>query len=215
MSTQPVVYLALPLDALTNTFTISGPVIHDQIIPIINQVAADQALPTIDLNTPTTGQTSYFTADGVHPNDGGYTVVAGLMRDGLMRVPTVSLTSPAEGAMLPAGDVALTADASGGPTVPISFVEFFVGPDSVGGSALPPYTIYWHGAQAGTYALTAVATDDTGATATSDPVNVTVKMTGSGGCGCVVVGGGGATGAAGAWSVILIGALVLRRRRRS
>ena len=210
MSTQPVVYLALPLDALTNTFTISGPVIHDQIIPIINQVATDKGLPTIDLNTPTMGQTPYFT-DGVHPNDGGYTVVAGLMRDGLMRVPTVSLTHPAAGAMLPAGDVALTADASGGPTVPISFVEFFVGPDSVGGSALPPYTVNWPGAQPGTYALTAVATDDTGSAATSDPVNVTLKATGgSSGCGCVVGDGG----AAGAWSVLLIGALVFRRRRR-
>jgi hypothetical protein len=116
--------------------------------------------------------------------------------------------------MLPAGDVALTADASGGPTVPISFVEFFVGPDSVGGSALPPYTINWHGAQAGTYALTAVATDDTGSAATSDPVNVTVKMTGGSGCGCVVVGDG-ASGAAGACGVILLGVLSIRRRRRA
>ena len=116
--------------------------------------------------------------------------------------------------MLPAGDVALTADASGGPTVPISFVEFFVGPDSVGGSALPPYTINWHGAQPGTYALTAVATDDTGSAATSDPVNVTVKAAGgSSGCGCVV-GADGTAAAASAWSVLLIGALVFRRRRR-
>jgi MYXO-CTERM domain-containing protein len=213
MATQPVVYLALPLDALTNTFTISGPIIHDQILPIINQVASDKRLPTIDLNTPTTAQASYFTADGVHPNDSGYTVVAGLMRDGLNRVPTVSLTSPAEGAILPAGDVPLTADASGGPTVPVSFVEFFVGPDSVGGGDQPPYTIAWHGTQPGMYALTAVATDNTGAAATSDPVNVTVKMaSGSSGCGCAVVGGGGA---AGAWTVILIGALGFRRRRRS
>jgi len=214
MPTQPVVYLALPLDALANPYTISGAVIHDQIIPIINQVAADKGLPTIDLNTPTMGQTSYFT-DGVHPNDGGYTVVAGAMRDGLMRVPTVALTSPTEGAMLPAGNVALAADASGGPTVPISFVEFFVGPDSLGGTDVPPYTANWAGAQVGTYALTAIATDDTGASATSDPVNVTVlapKMSGGSGCGCRVVSGGGA-GAAGAIAVLLA-ALVARRRRR-
>ena len=214
MPTQPVVYLALPPDALTNTFTISGPVIHDQIIPIIGEVAANKGLPIIDLNTPTMGQTSYFTADGVHPNDGGYTVVAGLMRDGLMRVPTVSLTVPAQGAMLPVGDVFLAAAASGGPAVPLTFVEFFAGPESLGGVALPPYTITWHGAQPGMYALTAIATDNTGAAATSDPVDVTVSVkmpAGSSGCGCRVVGGGGTA----AWSVILIGALIFRRRRRS
>jgi acyl-CoA thioesterase I len=209
MSSHPVVYLALPLDALANTYTISGPVIHDQIIPIINQVAADKGLPTIDLNTPTMGQTSYFT-DGVHPNNGGYTVVAGVMRDGLMRVPTVSLTSPTEGAMLAAGDVPLTADASGGPTVPLTTVEFFVGPDSLGGTALPPYTINWLGPKPGMYALTAVATDNTGAAATSDPVNVAVLAPKSGGCACRV---GGDDGRAGALAVLL-GVLVARRRRR-
>ncbi len=219
MPTHPVVYLALPLDALANTYTISGPVIHDQIIPIINQVASDKGLPTIDLNTPTMGQTSYFT-DGVHPNDGGYTVVAGVMRDGLMRVPTVSLTSPAEGAMLPVGDVSLAADASGGATVAITGVEFFVGPLSVGAATQAPYTLTWSGAQPGTYALTATATDSTGAAATSDPIDVTVVAAttpgggGSSGCGCRVDGGGRATGAAGACGVLLVGALLIRRRRR-
>jgi MYXO-CTERM domain-containing protein len=215
MATQPVVYLALPLDALTNSYTISGPVIHDQIIPIINQVAAAQQVPTIDLNTPTMGQTSYFT-DGVHPNDGGYTVVAGVMRDGLMRVPTVTLDIPIEGDMVPAGDVALAASASGGATVPLTHVEFFVGPDSVGSTISPPYTVTWSGAQPGMYALTAVATDNTGAAATSDPVNLTVvapKTTGgSSGCGCRVAGD---NGGAGTLAAVLLGALVVRRRRRS
>ena len=216
LPTHPVVYLALPLDAMANTFTISGPVIHDQIIPVINQVAADKGLPTIDLNTPTMGQTGYFT-DGVHPNDGGYTVVADVMRDGLLRVPTVSITSPAADAMLPPGTVSLAADASGGATVAITTVEFFVGPTSAGQVTQAPYTLDWSGAQAGVYALTATATDTTGAAATSDPVNVTIVAPktgdGSSGCGCRI-GGGTGDAVVGAVGLVLMGALLLRRGRR-
>ena len=84
LTTKPVVFLALPL-ATGNSpcCSIDGKVIHDEIVPLIKQLAAEKNLPTIDLNTPTTGHPEYF-GDGVHPTDAAYALVAGMMRDGLL-----------------------------------------------------------------------------------------------------------------------------------
>lgn len=83
LATHPVVYLALPPRAYDNTYQINGTVIHDQILPIIKQVAAEKAVPVIDVDTPTGGHPDYF-PDGVHPNDAGYKVLAQTMHDGLL-----------------------------------------------------------------------------------------------------------------------------------
>ena len=83
LSTHPLVFLALPPRAFQNTYGISGTIIHDQIIPIIKQVAATKNLPIIDVDTPTAGHSELF-PDGVHPNDTGYRLVAQVMHDGLL-----------------------------------------------------------------------------------------------------------------------------------
>jgi len=81
---KPLVFLALPLATGTNPCcSIDGTVIHDEILPLIKQVAAEKNLPTIDLNTPTTGHPEYF-RDGVHPTDEAYALVAKLMHAGLL-----------------------------------------------------------------------------------------------------------------------------------
>ena len=56
LAPKPLVFLALPL-ATGNSpcCSIDGTVIHDEIVPLIKQLAAEKHLPTIDLNTPTTG----------------------------------------------------------------------------------------------------------------------------------------------------------------
>jgi hypothetical protein len=46
-------------------------------------VAAAKGIPTIDVNTPTTGHSELF-PDGVHPNDNGYKLLAQTMYDGLL-----------------------------------------------------------------------------------------------------------------------------------
>src|SRR5579859_841167 len=178
LATKPVVYLALPLATGTNCSCgasccqISGTVIHDEEIPLIRQLAQEKGLPTIDLNTPTTGHPEYF-ADGVHPNDAGYVVVAKIMEQGLLRVPSVSLTAPSAGATLDAAmPVVLKADASGG-TVPIDRVEFFQGTMLLGQSSAAPFSFSW-AATPGSYALSAKATDATGASATSGMYTVKV-----------------------------------------
>jgi lysophospholipase L1-like esterase len=83
LPTHPVVYLALPPRAWANSYGISGTIIHDQILPLIRQVAAAKAVPVIDVDTPTASHPELF-PDGVHPNDTGYALVAQVMHDGLL-----------------------------------------------------------------------------------------------------------------------------------
>jgi len=83
LATHPLVFLARPPRAFQNSYGISGAIIHDQILPIIEQVAAAKGLPVIDIDTPTAGHQDLF-PDGVHPNDAGYRLLAQLMHDGLL-----------------------------------------------------------------------------------------------------------------------------------
>jgi subtilisin family serine protease len=89
--------------------------------------------------------------------------------------PTVSLTSPAAGANFVApATVALTASASDADGS-VNSVRFYVNAAEVGASTTSPYSASWNAATAGTYSITAVATDNRGATTTSAPVAVTVS----------------------------------------
>ncbi len=89
--------------------------------------------------------------------------------------PSVSLTSPAEGAVFPVGgNVTLTANAIDVDNS-VAQVEFFTGPTSLGVAATEPFTLTWSNVAAGTYVLRAVATDTTGLGKTSAPVNIVVS----------------------------------------
>src|SRR5260370_7511686 len=67
----------------------------------------------------------------------------------------------------------------------VTTVEFFEGTNSLGiatnnplvVSPINPFHIIWNNVSAGDYVLTAVATDDGGAMATSDPVKISVQPT--------------------------------------
>src|SRR5579863_3131048 len=89
--------------------------------------------------------------------------------------PTVSITSPANGAAFTApASIPITASASeSGGT--ISKVEFFNGATLLGTATSSPYTFTWSSVPAGTYSLTAEAFDPGGNTATSSAVSVTVN----------------------------------------
>jgi hypothetical protein len=90
------------------------------------------------------------------------------------RPPTVSITSPAHGQTFPPGTgVEIVAEASD-PDGSVTQVQFFVDDGFLSGSTLPPYTTTWFAADEGTFTLTAVATDDRGASTTSDPVSVQI-----------------------------------------
>jgi subtilisin family serine protease/predicted Rdx family selenoprotein len=93
---------------------------------------------------------------------------------GLNTPPTVSLTSPANGATYTApATIPLTATANDVDGL-VTQVSFYNGPSLIGTTTLPPYTLSWTTVPVGTYSLTAVATDDVGATTASSPVTVSV-----------------------------------------
>lgn len=88
--------------------------------------------------------------------------------------PTIQLTSPANGttATAPATfTLAATAADSDGF---VTQVDFYSGNTAIGSANTAPFEMTWSGVAAGTYTLTATATDDRGASTTSAPVNVTV-----------------------------------------
>ncbi|MGN6419452.1 MAG: discoidin domain-containing protein, partial [Pseudobacter sp.] len=88
--------------------------------------------------------------------------------------PSVSITSPANGAVFtaPASVTinATAADADGN----VTLVEFFNGSTKLGEDDTAPYTFTWSNVPAGDYTLTVRATDDSSATTTSSPVSITV-----------------------------------------
>jgi gliding motility-associated-like protein len=89
--------------------------------------------------------------------------------------PTVSISSPANNSTFVAGN-AITINANAADTDgAVTRVEFFSGTTKLGEDLSTPYSFVWNNVAAGTYALTARATDNKGATTTSAPINVTVN----------------------------------------
>ena len=90
--------------------------------------------------------------------------------------PTVSLTAPAANATykLPA-TITINATAAAGETNDaIARVEFFANGTLIGTDTTSPYSIAWSPSAAGSYVLTAKATDSLGAETTSAPRTITV-----------------------------------------
>jgi beta-glucanase (GH16 family) len=96
-------------------------------------------------------------------------------------LPTVSLTSPTNNATFTApGSITITANAADSDGT-ISKVEFFQGTTKLGEDTSAPYSYEWTGVAAGTYSLTARATDNANGSTTSTAVSVTVTGTPGGG----------------------------------
>ena len=94
---------------------------------------------------------------------------------GANQAPTVSLTAPANGATFTApATITVSANASDSDGT-IAKVDFFAGTTLIGTDTTSPYSINWSNVGAGTYSLTAVATDNGAATRTSAAVSVTVN----------------------------------------
>jgi hypothetical protein len=88
--------------------------------------------------------------------------------------PTVSLTSPTNGAVLGTGTVAMSAAASD-PGGSVSKVDFYQGTTKLGTIITSPYTFNWNNVLSGTYSVYAVATDNQGLTATSATASIQVN----------------------------------------
>lgn len=89
--------------------------------------------------------------------------------------PTVSITAPTNGQQFDdTAPITVTADAQDSDGT-VSQVEFFADGNPIGTATASPFTIQWANAAAGSYTLTARATDNDNAQTTSDPVSVTVN----------------------------------------
>jgi hypothetical protein len=90
-------------------------------------------------------------------------------------LPTVSFTAPPNNATYVApATIALSASASAS-AANIAKVEFFANATLVATQTAAPFNATWTNVAIGTYVLTAKATDNLGATATSSPISVTVN----------------------------------------
>ena len=127
--------------------------------------------------TPTTLGTHVITArafddDGASTTSAAASVTVQAQPN---QAPSVTLTAPTAGATIVLGSTvslaATAADADG----TVTQVAFFAGTTSLGIDASAPYAASWTPTTAGTYALTARATDDDGAVTTSSTVTVTVQ----------------------------------------
>jgi regulation of enolase protein 1 (concanavalin A-like superfamily) len=89
-------------------------------------------------------------------------------------VPTVSIVSPAAGSTYTApASIGITANASDTDGSVVR-VDFYAGGSLIGSDTTNPFQITWSNVAAGSYSLTARATDNAGGTATSSGVGITV-----------------------------------------
>jgi hypothetical protein len=95
------------------------------------------------------------------------------LRSGGNPPPTVSITSPASGATFNA-PASITINANASDNVSVSKVDFYNGSTLLGTDTSSPYSFTWSNVGAGTYSLTAKATDNQSASTTSSAVSVTV-----------------------------------------
>jgi regulation of enolase protein 1 (concanavalin A-like superfamily) len=88
--------------------------------------------------------------------------------------PTAVLTAPQSGTQYTApATITVAADATD-PDGTVSRVDFYAGSTLIGSDSAGPYSVTWSNVPAGTYSLTAIATDNAGASTTSAPHTMTV-----------------------------------------
>ncbi len=91
--------------------------------------------------------------------------------------PTVSITSPANGAAFsPGADITMNANAADSDGSVTQVVFYANVTNLLGADAAPPFSFAWNGVAVGTYLLSAVAFDNRGASRTSTGINVSVGL---------------------------------------
>jgi hypothetical protein len=135
------------------------------------------------LESPTAGTyTASVTLDGtLNSNESqAYSLIITGSEGGTINPPpTVSVTSPGNGASFPKdSSIPISATASdlvyGGGAGVVSKVEFFAGGTKFAEGTTAPYSVSWTPSGSGTYVITAKATDNEGAQTTSAPISVTI-----------------------------------------
>ncbi|MEL7340471.1 MAG: Ig-like domain-containing protein, partial [Bacteroidota bacterium] len=97
--------------------------------------------------------------------------------------PVVSLSAPLNAATFTVGSPITIAAIANDPDGSISKVDFYAGQTLIGSDVTAPYSMSWTGATAGSYSISAKATDNDGLSTTSLAVNISVSGSGGGGSG--------------------------------
>ena len=144
------------------------------------------ALPTVATISPyfaawTPGSVGTYTLTAqATDNTGNVTTSAPVtVTIGANAPPTVSLTSPAAGISYALGNQVLVAASASDSDGTVASVQFFANGLSIGTVTAAPFNTSWRPKVAGTYTLTAVATDNSGNLTTSASVSVTVTSVGA------------------------------------
>ena len=88
LPSEPEVWICKPVPAFYTNFSISPTVIHDEILPMIDEIAAEKGTPVFDLYTALSDYGDLF-PDGIHPNVAGAGVMAETIAPFLLGVRTV------------------------------------------------------------------------------------------------------------------------------
>ena len=88
LPSSPEVWICKPVPAFYTNFSISPTVIHDEILPMIEEIAALRDTPVFDLYTALEPYTDLF-PDGIHPNAEGAGVMAEFIAPFLLGVRLV------------------------------------------------------------------------------------------------------------------------------
>ncbi|MGW3352061.1 glycoside hydrolase family 48 protein [Nonomuraea rubra] len=111
---------------------------------------------------------------GSNPNPTSFSV-NGVTCGGTGTAPTVSLTSPTAGQTFTApATVPISANAADADGT-VAKVDFYQGSTLLGTDTSSPYSYNWQNVAAGSYSITARATDNAGLVTTSAPVGITVS----------------------------------------
>jgi lysophospholipase L1-like esterase len=83
------IYVGLPTPCFPGRWGINDKTIHDEIIPLVRQVAQDTGASVIDLNTPFAGKSELF-PDTVHPHAAGAKAMAEVIYHAIINQKTPS-----------------------------------------------------------------------------------------------------------------------------
>ena len=91
LASHPTVVVATSPTVGATNIGISDAVVTGEVVPLQKKVAAEMGCPVIDINALTKNAPQNY-ADGIHPNDAGYTAMAKMMYEGLQGVWSAAIT---------------------------------------------------------------------------------------------------------------------------
>ncbi|MGI6264694.1 MAG: GDSL-type esterase/lipase family protein [Acutalibacteraceae bacterium] len=107
LPSHPVVIVCTSPTVGATNIGISEAVVTGEIVPLQKKVAAEMGCPVIDINALTKNAPQNY-ADGIHPNDAGYTAMAKMFCDGLQDIFTAAI----KGFSIGGADAAIDNDAA-------------------------------------------------------------------------------------------------------